>query len=377
MPNFDTNVYADHRAFQRAMRQRDRNHRAWQREQREIRQRARYLALYGTETPTTEQKLARFCGPAAVASAFGITRDMAARILLMTRTHKNEGTTSVNEIAAAFGLTYTRVFDYKPTLHPTLATWLRENRCRNALVRVGGNRNGHFVHVKDGFVIEDNGVYSKKRRVTHAIFLDRLDTEPLTGSSREHFLDDRQHNTNPSTEITNMSVNTKAVKAMLAAGITASTHHAAIKAAYKAETGEKLGKAGYEAVKAALAKPAKATKAEPVALSTDEAMKRAKQVVAERKAAGETGWENVTRVIEAGADGKPVRVEIKCADPQKDRDGKSVCSKTREIASQDVFQVKRCSTCQDRAQQIYRNEVAKSKRAQARKATGKKGRKAA
>ena len=54
--------------------------------------------------------------------------------------------------------------------------------------------------------------------------------------------------------------------------------------------------------------------------------------------------------------GRPTRVDIKCED----------CGATRNIATQDVFQVKRCVECQKKYKNRKRAELAKKKRAENR-----------
>lgn len=73
---------------------------------------------------------------------------------------------------------------------------------------------------------------------------------------------------------------------------------------------------------------------------------------------------NVVKVTEVSGSGSPARVVIECADPQVNGAGDSVCDGTREIAIQDLFQVKRCTTCQKRAVQLYRNRLARERRAE-------------
>lgn len=81
------------------------------------------------------------------------------------------------------------------------------------------------------------------------------------------------------------------------------------------------------------------------------------QAEARRKAKAETAekelrakYPHVKEIVARGPNG-PTRVRIECTDPQtKQVDGKavSVCEGTREIAVQDLFQVTRCASCQDR-----------------------------
>lgn len=51
-------------------------------------------------------------------------------------------------------------------------------------------------------------------------------------------------------------------------------------------------------------------------------------------------YPHVKRVVETGTRGNPTRVEISCTA------GFDGCAETREIATQDAFQVSRCSPCQ-------------------------------
>ena len=49
--------------------------------------------------------------------------------------------------------------------YPTLAQWLRANPHTEAIVRA----SSHFLHVRDGGIIEDNGVRKMRARVTHVV----------------------------------------------------------------------------------------------------------------------------------------------------------------------------------------------------------------
>lgn len=81
------------------------------------------------------------------------------------------------------------------------------------------------------------------------------------------------------------------------------------------------------------------------------------------------GRNNVVSVTEWGSTG-PSRVIIECQDPQVTSDGESVCEGTREIATQDVFQVYRCAGCQRRSNQLARNAMARRRRARRKEAAG-------
>lgn len=88
-----------------------------------------------------------------------------------------------------------------------------------------------------------------------------------------------------------------------------------------------------------------------------------KTVKGEKKA----GYDRIVGVVEASPEGRPLVVTVKCIDPQVDGDGNSVCAKTRDVKIQDVFQVTRCEPCQARYVQIYRNRLARERRAELRK----------
>lgn len=81
------------------------------------------------------------------------------------------------------------------------------------------------------------------------------------------------------------------------------------------------------------------------------------------RAANPTRYALVESVVEQGQDGAPKRVVIRCADPQTKQgaDGQpmSVCTGTREIAVQDLFQVTACAACADRKVRKARRQRAK------------------
>jgi hypothetical protein len=88
-------------------------------------------------------------------------------------------------------------------------------------------------------------------------------------------------------------------------------------------------------------------------------------------------YEHVTAVASLTKDGKPARVVILCADPQTKQgaDGKaiSVCEGTREIAVQDLFQVRCCAACADRKVRKARRERTKARNKAARKLLAARG----
>lgn len=108
---------------------------------------------------------------------------------------------------------------------------------------------------------------------------------------------------------------------------------------------------GTEAVSAA---PVAAAKAEKV-VETPE------QILTRLKSAKETKerWAPVVRITEMGKSG-PIRVVIQCTDPQTVK-GENICAGEREIAVQDLFQVRRCAPCQKRVTRSARRERQKAK----------------
>lgn len=116
--------------------------------------------------------VATYCGPAAVASALGITRDEAAERLLAVRPTSRGRFHWWHLAEVLFGRPMTKKNNtpregiIRYTHKPTLAGWLRED-ARDAIVFVGG----HFVHVRGGVVVEDNGWPMRRGRVWVAILL--------------------------------------------------------------------------------------------------------------------------------------------------------------------------------------------------------------
>lgn len=111
-------------------------------------------------------------------------------------------------------------------------------------------------------------------------------------------------------------------------------------------------------------KPAKAPKApkEPKPPKEVKPLKTVDENLAALKKDNPELWKRVERVTEASDKNRPLRVLVKCTDPQTDREGNKICGGTREIAVQDLFQTKRCQPCQKRYLQTYRNARAKTTR---------------
>ena len=69
---------------------------------------------------------------------------------------------------------------------------------------------------------------------------------------------------------------------------------------------------------------------------------------------------NVVRVVSLTKDGRRAkRVVVRCTDKQPE----ATCLKTREVATQDVFQVRRCTNCQVVALRVLRRAANKALRA--------------
>lgn len=117
--------------------------------------------------------------------------------------------------------------------------------------------------------------------------------------------------------------------------------------------------------------PAKAPK-EPKVLPTPA------EALAAAKLDNPARFAHVLSVVEQTKDGSPKRVVVECTDKQTKTapDGSLVsgCTGTREIAVQDLFQVRCCAWCADRLVRKARRNRAKSRdkalRAQARALRG-------
>lgn len=111
------------------------------------------------------------------------------------------------------------------------------------------------------------------------------------------------------------------------------------------------------------AQATEAASAAPVAAApkVEKVVETPEQILARLQSAKETKerWAPVTRIIEMGKSG-PIRVEIQCTDPQTIK-GENICVGTREIAVQDLFQVRRCAPCQKRVTRAARRERQKAK----------------
>lgn len=111
-----------------------------------------------------------------------------------------------------------------------------------------------------------------------------------------------------------------------------------------------------------------AVSAAPVAAAKPEkVVETPEQMLTRLKANKETKerWAPVVRIVEMGKSG-PTRVVIQCTDPQTVK-GENICAGEREIAVQDLFQVRRCAPCQKRVTRAARRERQKAKDKELRK----------
>ena len=122
--------------------------------------------------------------------------------------------------------------------------------------------------------------------------------------------------------------------------------------------------------KVAKTKKVKKEKPEEITHSQDELLEMAEAFVKTEAKTKGSPYRNIVKVVEATTAGKPARVVVKCTDPQVNGNGDSVCSNDREIAIQDLHQVKRCLTCQKRQVQLYRNQLARQRRSELQKLRG-------
>jgi hypothetical protein len=122
----------------------------------------------------TPEQFARWCGPAAIGSALGVDRREAARrILDVGRGTRKRGSCTISSLGRVLRRPVRRTSPGAASSSPTLARWLREHPKAEAVLRA----SSHFVHVKNGEVVEGNGWVPRRGRVTHVIY---LDAEKLT-----------------------------------------------------------------------------------------------------------------------------------------------------------------------------------------------------
>ena len=141
-------------------------------------------------------------------------------------------------------------------------------------------------------------------------------------------------------------------------GILADAHHATIKKEFRIITGAVLLKEDLANLRMVMGEIQDEAQIEETAVAPDLSF--------DGNAVYGEDWDRVIEVAEYGKRGQPTRVVIKCDDEQVDGSGNSVCEDHREIAIQDLFQVQRCYSCQKRRLQIYRNELARKRRAESK-----------
>lgn len=105
----------------------------------------------------------RFCGPSVLASVTRLPRFSTAALLWNEEkpTGRDSGSTNVYTIGSVLGR-----YVYEVQDRVTVARWLRENDAE-AILRV----SSHFIHVKGGEILQDNGAPKRRGYVTHVIFL--------------------------------------------------------------------------------------------------------------------------------------------------------------------------------------------------------------
>lgn len=103
-----------------------------------------------------------FCGPAVVASALGVSRARAARMLCAI-----DPAVDATSIYAVERIMGTRAYRWPWRPGPTLRRFV-ERTPRECIVSAG-KRPAHFLHIAPGRVIEDNGVYVPRARVEWVI----------------------------------------------------------------------------------------------------------------------------------------------------------------------------------------------------------------
>jgi len=123
----------------------------------------------------------KYCGPASVASVLGCSPLDAAKSLSAVKTPTcGWKSTDISTIGAVLGLPvknirrermrqldYPGKFRYKYL--QTVAAFLRDHPDREAVLR----GSHHFMHIRRGKIVEGNGHYPMRGRVTHVIWLDR------------------------------------------------------------------------------------------------------------------------------------------------------------------------------------------------------------
>lgn len=113
-------------------------------------------------SPERVEYYSRWCGPAVVASALGITREEAARRLAEGRKYVRSYT-KMSRIGEVVGRPVEQRKDWL-----TFTQFRKANPGRSYIVRA----SRHFIHVHKGRIREDNGLPKARGRVTHVIWLE-------------------------------------------------------------------------------------------------------------------------------------------------------------------------------------------------------------
>lgn len=114
--------------------------------------------------------------------------------------------------------------------------------------------------------------------------------------------------------------------------------------------------------------PAPATSQTPIAPAAAPTEQQLADALAKLRAEHPERAAKVLRVTMLGSKGQAIRVVVGCAEPQTKHDGTSVCRGERDIATQDLFQVRLCTGCQDRKLKLARRARTKARLAKAKAA---------
>lgn len=133
-----------------------------------------------------QQEYATFCGPAALSSVYSITRQEAAEFLTYLGGNLGGGWTSDEAMTSALGVKPLWLFPWYPEKqkwvyprwgrprfleaigYPTITQFLREHPEGEYVL----SSSYHYIHVKDGVVVKDNGTGGSRMRIRRAWPLD-------------------------------------------------------------------------------------------------------------------------------------------------------------------------------------------------------------
>ena len=115
------------------------------------------------------RSISRYCGPAAVASVFGVSREEAAARLL-AHEPRSTGSFRLHAMYRALGVARRGGQYLIPAVTErwTLAKWLRLDG-RDAVVAT----TSHWLHIRGGEVVEDNGAPKRCGIIRWVILLPR------------------------------------------------------------------------------------------------------------------------------------------------------------------------------------------------------------